>query len=115
MARGLGWASIAIGLTEIMATKQVQQLIGVKNQETAGMLKVLGAREIASGVDILAHDDPTPGVWSRVIGDAMDLILLGAASRKTRNPGGLTTAFAMVIGITLLDVLFSFPRPKHWS
>ena len=39
-------------------------------------MRLVGAREIASGFGILAQNKPTPWLWSRVGGDAMDLALL---------------------------------------
>lgn len=103
--KGLGWASIGIGLAEIAVPKQLERMTGIGNGENTGILRVLGVREVLTGVDILAHDDPTPGVWARVVGDALDLALLGAAAKHTRRPGGLGAAFAMVAGIAAMDVL----------
>jgi hypothetical protein len=42
-----------------------------------------------------------------VAGDAVDLAMLGAAARKSDNPGGLAFATAMVLGITALDVMYA--------
>ncbi len=64
-ARGLGWASIGIGLTEIAAPKTVERVMGLGNGQTTGILRALGIREIMHGVDILSHPDPTSGVWAR--------------------------------------------------
>src|SRR3954453_5656697 len=85
----LGWASIAVGLTEILAPKQLEKTMGVGNGQTTGILRVLGVREIMHGIDLLSHRDPTPGVWSRVFGDLLDGALLGAAATRTKNPEGL--------------------------
>lgn len=103
--KGLGWASIGIGLTELAAPKQLEQMMGIGNGENTGIVRVLGVREVLTGLDLLAHDDPTPGVWARVAGDALDLALLGAAAKRTRRPRGLGAAFAMVAGIAAIDVL----------
>src|SRR5678816_772722 len=64
VAKGLGWVSIAIGLGEILAPKKIEQTMGIGNGQATGILRVLGLREILQGVDILAHDDPTPGLWA---------------------------------------------------
>ena len=108
-ARGLGWASIAVGLTEIFAPKQLQRLMGVgdRHGENTGILRVLGVREIMHGVDILSHKDPTPGVYSRVAGDMLDGVLLGLAARKSRNPSGMTKVAAAVFPLVALDLLFA--------
>jgi hypothetical protein len=104
-SRALGWASIGIGLTELAAPRQLEHLMGIGNGENTGILRVCGVREVLSGIDILSHDDPAPGLWGRVAGDALDLALLGVAAKKSRRPGGLATACAMVVGIAALDML----------
>ena len=108
-AHCLGWTSIAIGLTEILAPKQLEKTMGVGNGQVTGILRVLGVREIMHGIDILAHKDPTPGVWSRVFGDLLDGVLLGAAATRTKNPGGLAAVFAAVTPVVVADLIFA-PR-----
>jgi hypothetical protein len=108
-AQCLGWTSIAIGLTEILAPKQLERTMGVGDGQVTGILRVLGVREIMHGVDLLAHEDPTPGLWSRVFGDLLDGVLLGAAATRTKNPGGLATIFAAVMPVVLADMIFA-PR-----
>src|SRR5436190_5552545 len=90
-ARGLGWASIGIGLTEICAPKHVQSLLGLEDKRShRGVLRVLGIREICHGVSILTEEKRTSqlrtGVWSRVAGDVLDTVLLGVAATKTKRP-----------------------------
>ena len=108
-AQALGWTSIAIGLTEILAPKQLEKMMGVGNGQTTGILRVLGVREIMHGVDLLAHENPTPGVWSRVFGELLDGVLLGAAATRTKKPGGLAAIFAAVTPVVLADLIFA-PR-----
>jgi hypothetical protein len=115
VAKALGWASIAIGLSEIAAPGFLQEQMGVSDHDT--LLRSMGLREIAEGVAILTSPPDsggvTAGVWSRVAGDALDLALLGAAARTTRKPSGLAVTIAMVAGITLVDVLFAFKLQKR--
>lgn len=85
VARGLGWASIGIGLTEILAPGQVEKMLGIGNGQHTRVLRAMGVREIAQGIDILAHEDPTPGVWARVAGDMLDNALLAVAAKRSRN------------------------------
>src|SRR3954454_18731525 len=92
VAKALGWASFAIGLTEILAARPVERLLGIGDHR--GLLTSFGLRECAAGAAILtAGDAPNTqlaaGVWSRVAGADVDLAMLGAAARKTDNPGGL--------------------------
>ncbi|HEX2973870.1 MAG TPA: hypothetical protein VHP11_16170 [Tepidisphaeraceae bacterium] len=106
-ARGLGWASIGIGLSELAAPRRLEKLLGVANGQTSGILRTLGIREVMHGVDILAHRNPTPGLWARVAGDALDVAVLALAAKKTRRPLAFATTSAMVLGIGLLDLLFA--------
>ena len=108
VARGLGITSIAIGLTEILAPKQLEKTMGIGNGQTTGILGVLGVREILHGVDLLSHDDPTPGLWGRVLGDLLDGVLLGAAGMRTRRPGGFMSICSLVLPVVLLDVIYAF-------
>jgi len=101
-ARVLGWSSFVIGFAEIFAPRFLQRQLGLQGHRT--LLRMLGVRECLSGLTILSGQKPdgqlTTGLWSRVAGDAMDLALLGAATRKTRRPTGLAGATAMVLAIT---------------
>ena len=106
-ARALGWVSLAIGLTEIAAPRQLEKLMGVGDGQNTGIIRTLGVRELMHGIDILAHKDPTPGVWSRVAGDMLDGALLAMAATKTRNPGGLAAAAAMVLPVVVADLLYA--------
>src|SRR3954468_5452646 len=108
-AQCLGWASLAVGLTEILAPKQLEKTMGVGNGQVTGILRVLGVREIMHGIDLLSHEDPTPGVWSRVFGDLLDSVVLGAAATRTKKPGGLAAIFAAVLPVVVADMIFA-PR-----
>ena len=103
--RALGWASIGIGLTEIAAPKQLERWMGIGNGQNTGILRACGVREIMQGVDILAHDDPTPGVWARVAGDVLDSAALGVAAMKTKKPFSFAVITGMVLAIGLADLL----------
>jgi hypothetical protein len=104
-ARGLGWFSIGLGLAEVLAPEWLGETIGVGPDHRA-WLPILGLREIASGVGILNQVRPTPWVWSRVVGDAIDLAFLGsAATEPGAKPGRLALAAAAVLGVTALDAL----------
>jgi uncharacterized membrane protein len=106
LVRGLGWFSVGLGLTELLLPRSLCRSIGIKPR--AGLLRLLGAREIASGIGLLTQ--PRKDLWmkSRVAGDAMDLALFGAAflDEDTR-PAQLAIATAAVAGVTALDVFCS--------
>jgi uncharacterized membrane protein len=106
LAQRLGWFSIGLGLAEIFAPREVAQMIGI--QERRAMMRVLGMRQIVSGLGILSGRRPVGSLWSRVGGDVMDLALLGMAFKSERvRAGRIVAATAAVAGVTLLDVLAS--------
>jgi len=106
-SRAMGWASLGIGLTEIAAPKQLEKWMGIGNGQNTGILRACGVREIMQGVDILTHEDPTPGMWARVAGDMLDGVLLGMAAKKSRNLKGLACVAAAVLPIVVLDMIFA--------
>lgn len=108
-ARYLGVASIAVGLTELLAPKKLGKAMGVANAQTTGILRVLGVREIMHGIDLLSHEDPTPGLWSRVFGDLLDGALLATAATRTKKPTGFALVAAAVTPIVVADLIFA-PR-----
>jgi uncharacterized membrane protein len=109
LARGLGWFSVGLGLTELLAPRSLSKLIGLRANHNLRM-RLLGLRELTSGVGILtnlsAGNRPSGWLWSRVAGDAMDLGLLGAAFTEPRaQTGRLALATAAVAGVTALDAI----------
>ena len=109
MAKGLGWFSLGLGVAQLVAPRQVANMIGLPgDDDEQTIMRLIGLREIASGLGILAQADPTPWVWSRVAGDGMDLALLYAAMNSPKASKDRVTAATMaVIGITAADLLCS--------
>jgi hypothetical protein len=105
-ARALGWASIGIGLTEILAPRQLEEAMGIDEDDTnTTVLRALGVREVAHGIDCLTRRDPTYAVWGRVAGDVLDTALLGVVGAKTRRPGAFAAIAAGVMAIGIADVV----------
>ena len=103
-ATGLGVLSIGLGLAEIFAPRELARLIGVKNRPAVFI--ALGARELLSGIGILAQRRPTSWLWSRVAGDLMDLSLLGAAfTERGNDQEKIQGAAAAVAGVMVADVM----------
>jgi hypothetical protein len=102
VARGLGWFSIGLGLTEVFAGRQLGRALGMEDK--CWLLRTFGVREVATGVAILAMEQPRAGMWARVAGDALDLAALGSGfSADNPRKENLTAAIATVAGITALD------------
>jgi hypothetical protein len=105
MARALGLTGIGLGLAEMAMPDRLSRRLGLRDART--VLRAMGAREILSGVGILAPRNPTVGLWSRVAGDAMDLGLLGVAAARSRNRKMVAGAIGMVAAISALDLLYA--------
>lgn len=109
LARALGWFSIGLGVAELLAPRKVEKVIGVKKKHT-GLTRSYGVRELTAGVGLLTASASklSPWMWSRVAGDAMDLTSLGSGFTSRRNDKGkLAIATAMVLGVTVADILCS--------
>ena len=105
LAKGLGWFSVGLGLAELLAPRAIASISGVSNKHT-GLIRLYGLRELASGIAIFSQKEPTEAVWSRVAGDAVDLVSLGVAcSSPEAKRGRITFATANVLAVTALDVI----------
>ena len=99
----LGLFSIGLGLAELLAPRAVGRAVGVGDHPA--IMRMVGVREIVTGLGLLS--ERAPGTWAsaRVAGDAMDLALLGAAtSSPDADPRRIAAATAGVLGVTALDV-----------
>ena len=105
LAKGLGWFSVGLGLAELLAPRAIASISGVSKTRT-GLIRLYGLRELASGIAIFSQEKPTEAVWSRVAGDALDLVSLGVAcTSPDAKRGRITFATANVLAVTALDVI----------
>jgi hypothetical protein len=104
LARGLGWFSIGLGVAELVAPGHLARFLGMA--ERTELIRAYGAREIMTGIGILSQEDPTPWIWGRVAGDAVDLATL-APGLRADNPAqrNVSVAVAAVAGVTMLDAV----------
>lgn len=103
LAKGLGWFSIALGLTELFAPRRITRPLGMEGKEA--LVRVYGAREIGSGILSLSVDKNL-GLWSRVAGDGLDITTVMTALRPD-NPkrDNVVIALALLLGITAIDLI----------
>ena len=101
-AHALGWYSLALGTTELLASQPLADALGVPDRTR--WVRIFGARELAHAALVFTH--PTVGVWSRVLGDVMDLAAL-AAALKPENPARarVEAALGIVAVTTVIDTL----------
>jgi len=69
------------------------------------LVQLYGLREIATGIGILLSKDPTPWVWGRVLGDALDM---GTLAVHLNDENSEEANFAMALGnvavVTAADI-----------
>ena len=121
-ARGLGWASIGIGMAELAAPEQVENLLGLEDRpHHRGVVRALGVRELMHGFSLLTapprSEAMTASLWSRVAGDVLDTAVLAVAATKTKRPARFAAVAAVVMGIGLLDALhtWQFQRQQTYD
>jgi uncharacterized membrane protein len=104
--QALGWFSVGLGLTQIFAPRSLGRAIGVGNHPV--LMRLCGAREIAAGVGLLSGRAPATFAMARVVGDAMDLAVLGASlASPAANRNRIAVAATAVAGVAALDLYAS--------
>ncbi|MFG7490783.1 hypothetical protein D8770_24055 [Methylobacterium sp. DB1607] len=103
LAKGLGWFSLGLGLTQLLAPQRITRALGMQGKEA--LVRVYGAREIGSGILSLSVDKNL-GLWSRVAGDGLDIATVMTALRPD-NPkrDNVVVALALLVGITAVDLI----------
>ena len=103
LAKGLGWFSLGLGLTELLAPRRITRALGMEGKEA--LVRAYGAREIGSGILSLSVDKKL-GLWSRVAGDGLDIATVLTALRSD-NPkrDNVVVALALLLGITAIDLI----------
>ncbi|MBV8031390.1 MAG: hypothetical protein JO035_07765 [Betaproteobacteria bacterium] len=100
-ARFLGLFSVGLGLAELLAPRSMARALGLRDAEDT--IALYGAREIITGIGILASGKSAPWVWGRVAGDALDLASLGAGLSSSERKLAAVGAIGAVSGVTLAD------------
>ena len=101
-ARALGWFSIGLGLAELAMPRRLARIAGAPNAPR--LTRVFGLREIGTGIGILTSKDPSPWLWGRVAGDALDIATVGAGIFSQRRPARTLASIAMLLGVAYLDL-----------
>jgi uncharacterized membrane protein len=101
LVKGLGVASLCLGLSEILAPAKVAALAGVDyTNRSRPVIRALGLRECRHAAALLFG--PEKLVWTRVAGDAVDLAMLAAGvasrGRGRRGRGAMPAAALIAIG-----------------
>jgi len=108
-ARALGWFSIGLGLAELAMPRRLARIAGAPNAPT--LTRVFGLREIGTGIGILTSKDPSPWLWGRVAGDALDVATVGTGLVTRGRPLRTLTSLAMLLGIAYVDMKVAEAAP----
>lgn len=106
LADTLGWASSVLGAPMTLTPRRLLRALGVQDDRRAvAWTLAVGLREHLATLNIIANRQRRIGMWSRVVGDTMDLALLAGAYRKRRVHGGrLQAAIGLVGGLLVVDL-----------
>jgi uncharacterized membrane protein len=107
LARGLGWASLGLGVVQLAAPNAIRRMSGVDDSSLAhAMVPMVGVRELFHAAVLLGSRLPQPWVWTRLAGDATDLTTLARAisHRRGARRRRAMAATAAVTGITVIDL-----------
>ena len=106
LARALGWASVGLGLPQLLRPGAVTRAVGVGDgAKQQAVTAAVGARELVHAAGLLTPRIGARWVWTRVVGDAVDLATLARALRRHDGKGLTRTAAATaaVVGIAAVD------------
>jgi hypothetical protein len=70
-------------MAELLAPRAMARTTGLRGRHA--LIRACGLREIATGIGLLASDNPRPWLWARVAGDALDVVTLASGASR-RNP-----------------------------
>jgi hypothetical protein len=106
--RALGITSIGIGAVELFATRWIDRKLGVKDHPL--ITRVLGVRDVVSGVGTLVR--PSNPMWSfaRVAGDIARLALLAAALETSKKRAVVLGALGAIVAIGIFDAITARQR-----
>jgi uncharacterized membrane protein len=100
LADGLGWFSLGLGTTQLLAPGEVNRLIGIRDDaHTRFWQRVVGIQELSAAAGILGVRRMREWLWGRTAGDVVHLTMLGRAFRgRCEHPGRLAGATVSVLG-----------------
>ena len=105
LVKGLGAASLGLGLSEVLAPRTVAAVAGVDDtSRSRRVIRALGLRECGHAAALLVG--PNKLVWTRVAGDVLDVaVLLAGVAKQRRGRRGRSTVSALALaGIGAVDL-----------
>lgn len=104
IGRAIGAASLAFGVTDILAGKSFGRGIGAGEAEGGTLFRSVGAREVVTGIVGLTFPSSLIPVWTRFAADVADMAALGVIIAKPNPRRAMAvTALAIVAAVALFD------------
>jgi uncharacterized membrane protein len=104
LAGALGWMSIGLGVTQMVAPRIIASLAGVPRRKSESRL--MGIRKIATGMGMLAQPQHALGLWTRVGTNLMELARLRKeARRRDARRVRVAATMAAVAGATVVSAI----------
>lgn len=101
LVKGLGAASLGLGLSEVLAPGKVAAAAGIdETSRSRFVIRALGLRECGHAAALLFG--PSKLVWTRVAGDVLDVTLLGAALAKSNHGQRRRRGTASVVALAAI-------------
>lgn len=103
----MGVFSLGLGTAQVVDPDGLSRLVGLRSGPVVQQVqRLVGIRELVQGSGILASSQPRGWVWSRVVGDALDVGLFVAAARATGHDRTRVAAtLAALTGVGAADLV----------
>ena len=104
LGKGLGWLGLVLGAAHLFAGRRIAESLGLEGKHW--LVQLFGARDVGAAMMTLSPDRRI-GLWSRVGGDVMNVMLAASAigAPQPRQRRNAQIALAATVGIALLDVI----------
>jgi hypothetical protein len=84
LSQALGWFSIALGVSELLAPGKLRRSVGMSRRAGA-LIPLYGLREIVTGLGLLGASNASPWLWARFAGDILDVATLSPELRRDNS------------------------------
>lgn len=107
LTRGIGWLSLGVGLSFMLAPETTAASFGMGRRRRLG--RFLGAKDLAIGAGLLRGADPKPWLLARSVSDAQDAVLLLAGIASDAFPRR-RAAFGLAVATSLCAASYALAR-----
>lgn len=104
ISTALGVFSLGLGCLELAAPRTITRHLGAEGHED--LVQAYGVRELAAGCGVLATSGRAraPWMWSRVVGDVLDIATVASlGGSAARERGRVAQSVLLLAGVTVVD------------